>query len=272
MVHPARSSRRGFTLIELLVVIAIIAILAAILFPVFAQAREKARETSCLSNLRQISTATTLYIQDNDETFPINMYMGADAGGNPCVHISQVAIAPGLKNMDVYRCPSDPKPFDFPKGMIAIGMPPACPASPPMSKTSYVPNFSLIDWGYPSSVFPPDPERAVKTMASVEVPVETVTFYDGTHTLPDDMFDMMDIPVQARHQAGMVNAAFVDGHARVVRTKPCLDDAGKQNGGYSPDGTPIRYWIVTTPGPYEGRMELRGIPYKKADGSWGLRR
>jgi prepilin-type N-terminal cleavage/methylation domain-containing protein/prepilin-type processing-associated H-X9-DG protein len=62
--------QRGFTLIELLVVIAIIAILAAILFPVFAKAREKARQTSCLNNQRQIASAVLMYVQDNEETFP----------------------------------------------------------------------------------------------------------------------------------------------------------------------------------------------------------
>ena len=62
--------KRGFTLIELLVVIAIIAILAAILFPVFAKAREKARQTSCLNNQRQICLAATMYCQDHDEMFP----------------------------------------------------------------------------------------------------------------------------------------------------------------------------------------------------------
>jgi prepilin-type N-terminal cleavage/methylation domain-containing protein len=63
------NGQRGFTLIELLVVIAIIAILAAILFPVFAQARESARKTQCLSNTRQIGTAVTMYVQDYDEVF-----------------------------------------------------------------------------------------------------------------------------------------------------------------------------------------------------------
>jgi prepilin-type N-terminal cleavage/methylation domain-containing protein len=62
--------RRGFTLIELLVMIAIIAILAAILFPVFAQAREKARQASCLSNARQIANGIQMYVQDYDETMP----------------------------------------------------------------------------------------------------------------------------------------------------------------------------------------------------------
>src|SRR5476651_2537282 len=70
------SARRGFTLIELLVVIAIIAILAAILFPVFAQAREKARQISCLSNMNQLGLAFMQYLQDYDEHFPGSYYYG----------------------------------------------------------------------------------------------------------------------------------------------------------------------------------------------------
>src|SRR5436305_1411609 len=69
-----REGRRGFTLIELLVVIAIIAILAAILFPVFAQAREKARQAMCLSNLKQIGNGFMMYVQDYDEIFPPTDY------------------------------------------------------------------------------------------------------------------------------------------------------------------------------------------------------
>ena len=75
--------RNGFTLIELLVVIAIIAILAAILFPVFAQAREKARAASCLSNTKQIGTAVMMYVQDWDETFPFSDDFGVQIPGSP---------------------------------------------------------------------------------------------------------------------------------------------------------------------------------------------
>src|SRR5262249_50119335 len=76
-MHESR--RSAFTLIELLVVIAIIAILAAILFPVFAQARERARMSACISNMRQIGSGLMMYVQDYDETFPYCRFHGADA-------------------------------------------------------------------------------------------------------------------------------------------------------------------------------------------------
>src|SRR5438270_13493252 len=81
--RSAMVRRNGFTLIELLVVIAIIAILAAILFPVFAQAREKARAAACLSNTKQIALALIAYTQDYDENFPTSLWVGPNpnAGG-----------------------------------------------------------------------------------------------------------------------------------------------------------------------------------------------
>jgi prepilin-type N-terminal cleavage/methylation domain-containing protein/prepilin-type processing-associated H-X9-DG protein len=97
--------RNAFTLIELLVVIAIIAILAAILFPVLAQAREKARQTSCLSNLKQIGLAALMYAQDYDETFPGTEY-GEGTADSPEYFWADV-IAPYTKNEQIYACPSE---------------------------------------------------------------------------------------------------------------------------------------------------------------------
>ncbi|MBC8139721.1 MAG: DUF1559 domain-containing protein [Fibrella sp.] len=92
-----KSNVRAFTLIELLVVIAIIAILAAILFPVFAQAREKGRQSVCASNLRQIGIATLAYVQDYDETFPFANYTpNADTTGNSNI-TWQFAVDPYIK-------------------------------------------------------------------------------------------------------------------------------------------------------------------------------
>lgn len=92
--------RKGFTLIELLVVIAIIAILAAILFPVFAKAREKARQSTCASNIKQMATAMIQYVQDYDETFP---YSRIDLG----TPFWTDQIQPYLKSTQVYICPSN---------------------------------------------------------------------------------------------------------------------------------------------------------------------
>ncbi|MEN6304687.1 MAG: DUF1559 domain-containing protein [Armatimonadia bacterium] len=107
--------RRGFTLIELLVVIAIIAILAAILFPVFAKAREKARQSSCLSNLKQIGLAVLQYVQDYDEKFPYSAQYTpwhayiAEGGSGRIPTFQQFlhkAVAPYIKNDQIWTCPS----------------------------------------------------------------------------------------------------------------------------------------------------------------------
>ena len=100
--------RRGFTLIELLVVIAIIAILAAILFPVFAQARESARAISCLSNTKQIGLGLAMYVQDHDEKMPALFLKipPINGGGLDRIPYDQ-QILPYVKNDQVYSCPSD---------------------------------------------------------------------------------------------------------------------------------------------------------------------
>jgi len=103
--------KRGFTLIELLVVIAIIAILAAILFPVFARAREKARQASCLSNVKQMALGEMMYLQDYDETYSPGLV--ADPGGTPpgavtgwTIHTTFDQIYPYVMNTQIFFCPS----------------------------------------------------------------------------------------------------------------------------------------------------------------------
>jgi len=96
---------KGFTLIELLVVIAIIAILAAILFPVFARARENARRASCQSNLKQIGLGIMQYVQDYDERYP--MYRGPASGSPIRPYGWADVIQPYVKSIQVLQCPSD---------------------------------------------------------------------------------------------------------------------------------------------------------------------
>ena len=121
------SPGRAFTLIELLVVVAIISLLAAILFPVFARARESARRASCMSNLRQLGMGMVMYVQDNDEIYPprsIDVWGGTPSLNNGCTDLPgcyfktwggsnynhyfawQDSIFPYVKELNAYNCPS----------------------------------------------------------------------------------------------------------------------------------------------------------------------
>src|ERR1700722_7640906 len=142
-----RAGLRGFTLIELLVVIAIIAILAAILFPVFSQAREKARSISCLSNGKQIGLALYMYVQDYDETYPqehpstSNPVVDDSTGqleaidyGSPFDKILPYVASRDSSKTQLYVCPSDPDPhgtaiLDASGNCISNGAPPPGPLS-----------------------------------------------------------------------------------------------------------------------------------------------
>jgi prepilin-type N-terminal cleavage/methylation domain-containing protein len=110
--HRRRHTPAGFTLIELLVIIAIIAILAAILFPVFAQAREKARQAACLSNQKQIGLAVLQYVQDYDETFPLGYGQVGVGGYAFWENTWYLYVTPYVKSVEAFRCPDDPLTYD----------------------------------------------------------------------------------------------------------------------------------------------------------------
>jgi len=150
--------RSGFTLIELLVVIAIIAILAAILFPVFAKAREAARKSSCQSNVKQLLLAVTQYVQDYDERYPT----GHTSAGAEYYSWNQV-VQPYAKNLGIFRCPSDPT-----AGGAAVWGNGASVGTAPF-RTSYMANYQIGR----------DSGGGGVAMAVVDKPSNTVYLTDG---------------------------------------------------------------------------------------------
>src|SRR5262245_15384469 len=188
MHHLNARRQKGFTLIELLVVIAIIAILAAILFPVFAQAREKARQTGCLNNLKQIGTALMMYVQDYDEVLPSPDHAtdGPSSLGNSKW---MDRIYPYVKNEPLYNCPSDG--FGRKKSNCTFAKYRYAGAPTPLAANlcefgSYAMNFAYwdakdADWAAPVSWDRPWDKRGpiVTPMVRVDVPAETVWVGDG---------------------------------------------------------------------------------------------
>jgi len=168
-----RTRRSGFTLIELLVVIAIIAILAAILFPVFARAREKARTASCLSNVKQIGLGVMMYCQDYDETYPLTNTWNYPAA---CVPVTltyawREAIMPYVKNGQLFVCPSTRA-----QGQIGNGN--------NMGVQGYLMNYYFGYWNPVS-------------MASVTAPAEVAMVGDGRYNSnsPNNALDSNGNPV-----------------------------------------------------------------------------
>ncbi|NUQ02175.1 MAG: DUF1559 domain-containing protein [Armatimonadetes bacterium] len=179
-----KSRRSGFTLIELLVVIAIIAILAAILFPVFAKAREKARQSSCNSQVKQLMIGWLSYTQDYDERFPTSSRSAASGG------YWYVRITPYLKNDQIFKCPS---------ASPHVSTTPPAPAD--LYTVDYAPNY-YINHAAPN----------IQTLTAMDKPAQFVTMADNYG--PGDYIHLPWYSARNHWHNDGSNVGFGDGHVK----------------------------------------------------------
>ncbi len=185
--------KRGFTLIELLVVIAIIAILAAILFPVFARAREKARQASCLSNTKEIVLSILMYAQDYDEKIVSNANRQADGS----TIMWWTILDPYIKNSQIWKCPSKPD-NDVGYGWSYNGMPYWCHSSQGRVGLAY--------WNYPAEVM-------IFCCTRPDGPGGSTYAYSYVSYAASHWVDPYTGHVGIVHNKGS-NVGYMDGHAK----------------------------------------------------------
>ncbi len=222
MRHQNR--RKGFTLIELLVVIAIIAILAAILFPVFARARENARRASCQSNLKQLGLGIMMYTQDYDEKYPPTYTDTPRA-------IWYTTTWPYVKSSQVFQCPSDssvtgasfsylammsPTNFVVSYGYnYLLGGDPTSSANPPRSQASDASPSTLVMLSDAGSTAD-GPNGTVTESSPAKVGGMQFLTDPAANTLPGNPLSKDYVGPRIRHLE-TVNVAFADGHVKALK-------------------------------------------------------
>jgi prepilin-type processing-associated H-X9-DG protein len=237
------------------VVIAIIAILAAILFPVFAQAREKARMTACLSNMRQIGTSLMLYVQDYDETYPYIRFHCDTPDCKGRAYIWKNAIAPYLKSVDVLACPGNPLARPQP-GVVGANLPPSkMPAganaegwayeTQQKMPISYAMNSCATTW-HPADTKPAGPPL---TLSQVVRPTETILIAETQWSAADVHATWIWSSCEGlyTHQAGKVaNFIYFDGHAKPKKWLATLYPMSENN------------WEFNVPNPDPANRKING--------------
>lgn len=205
---------KGFTLIELLVVIAIIAILAAILFPVFARARENARRASCQSNLKQIGLGVMQYTQDYDEKYPMRQYDWSDYGR---ANTWRRAIFPYVKSSQLFACPSNNQNTNFAEDSDNTRIA-TLPAGAPRFVRSYAVNGTTSNLGGNT----PSEWGRASSLSAIPSTAQTILVSEYSYTDGYVGFDYSGNPFTLNYFAfsghlGNSNFLFCDGHVKALK-------------------------------------------------------
>jgi prepilin-type N-terminal cleavage/methylation domain-containing protein len=250
--------KKGFTLIELLVVIAIIAILAAILFPVFAKAREAARSTSCLSNLKQLGVALAMYTGENEDTLPCLYYWdwsGADVqylnyAGRAPLNDTEVADAkarsirtlldPYTKSPRLWKCPSDTS--------VSAG-----DFTPNKRYTSYTYRIWLANSWYPEQW---GLGRMPWSAGYFQKPSQVMSLYEE---MPYHDLKTKDVGWVVPDEHCKINILLLDGHATMKALNQVCSEHWSVKGWYTPYWSPKTTWFDKGNGWYQSWPEMEDL-------------